>query len=233
MSKVKHDSPRPVPSPVPGGPQGTTTVGTEPVQGVRAQKAEATRRRVVEQARTLFLAQGYAATTTREVAAAAQVTERTLFNLVATKSDLLREVLLTYVFTDDYGPLLERKDFQPVIRAGTPDQLLSAFTRWVLALHQQTSAVAEMTRAAGVVDPGAAEIWRWGNAQQVTDLLNFSVELRSRGWLRPGDSPRAVARSLAVLCGHETYWRMVVQEEASPAQYRRWLRRHCAAELAD
>jgi hypothetical protein len=87
----------------------------------------------------------------------------------------------------------------------------------VLALHQQTSAVAEMTRAAGVVDPGAAEIWRWGNAQQVTDLLSFSVELRSRGWLRPGDSPREVARSLAVLCGHETYWRMVVQEKASPA----------------
>ena len=64
----------------------------------RAEKAEATRSRVIARARDLFLVQGYAATSTRQIAADAEVTERTLFNIVPTKSDLLRDVLKTYVF---------------------------------------------------------------------------------------------------------------------------------------
>jgi len=148
----------------------------------RVEKAAATRRRVLEQALTLFLEQGFAATTTREIADRAHVTERTLFNLAANKSDLLRQVLLTFVFTDDFGPLLERKDFQPVLRTHTVAAFLTEFTHWVDNLHQQTSAAAEMTRAAAGADPGAAEIWTWGNQQQITDLHNLSTELRRRGW---------------------------------------------------
>ena len=197
----------------------------------RVEKAAATRRRVLEQALHLFLAQGFAGTTTREIAAHAHVTERTLFNVVANKSDLLRQVLLTFVFTDDVGPLLERKDFQPVLRTHTVAAFLTEFTRWVHNLHRQTSAVAEMTRAAAGGDPGAAEIWVWGNQQQVTDLHHLSTELRRRGWLRPGLTPAEAARSLAVLAGHETYWRLVVEQHWSPQRYRRWLHRHCATEL--
>jgi AcrR family transcriptional regulator len=197
----------------------------------RVEKAAATRRRVLEQALTLFLEQGFAATTTREIADRAHVTERTLFNLAANKSDLLRQVLLTFVFTDDFGPLLERKDFQPVLRTHTVAAFLTEFTHWVDNLHQQTSAAAEMTRAAAGADPGAAEIWTWGNQQQITDLHNLSTELRRRGWLRPGLSAAEAASSLAVLSGHETYWRLVIEQQWSPFRYRRWLRRHCAAEL--
>jgi hypothetical protein len=137
------------------------------------------------------------------------------------------------VFTDDYGPLLARKDFQPVLAAGSVEHFLTAFTRWVLDLHERTADVAEMTRAAAGVDAPAAAMWTWGNAQQVTDLVNLSTELARRGWLRPGGSPRTVGRSLAVLCGHETYWRLVITEQLSPTSYRRWLRRHCATELTD
>src|SRR6476469_6851436 len=163
----------------------------------RVEKAAATRRRVLEQALTLFLEQGFAATTSREIADRAHVTERTLFNLAANKSDLLRQVLLTFVFTDDFGPLLERKDFQPVLRTHTVAAFLTEFTHWEDNLHQQTSAAAAMTRAAAGADPGAAE----------------------------------AASSLAVLSGHETYWRLVIEQQWSPFRYRRWLRRHCAAEL--
>ncbi len=197
----------------------------------RVEKAAATRRRVLEQALQLFLVQGFAGTTTREIAAQAHVTERTLFNLVANKSDLLRQVLLTFVFTDDFGPLLERKDFQPVLHTHTVAAFLTEFTRWVHNLHRQTSAVAEMTRAAAGGDPGAAEIWAWGNQQQVTDLHHLSKELRRRGWLRPGLTPAEAARSFAVLAGHETYWRLIVEQNWSPQRYRRWLHRHCACEL--
>jgi AcrR family transcriptional regulator len=134
----------------------------------RAEKAAATRSRVIQEASTLFLAQGYAATTTREIAAKAEVTERTLFNLVANKSELLREVLMTFVFTSDYGPLLERRDFAATLRTRDVEQFVAQFARWVANLHRQTAPVTEMTRAAAAVDPGVAEIWAWGNKQQIT-----------------------------------------------------------------
>jgi AcrR family transcriptional regulator len=197
----------------------------------RADKTAATKARVIECARTLFLTQGYAATTTRQVAASAHVTERTLFNAVASKSNLLREVLLTYVFTSDPGPLLQRRDFAPVLAADGVDAFLVQYTRWVTDLHRLTSAVAEMTRAAASVDPGAAEIWAWGTARQIEDLDNLSQVLDQRRWLRPGLSSSEAARSLAVLSGHETYWRLVTEQHWSLRTYRGWLHRHCANEL--
>ena len=197
----------------------------------RTEKAAATRARVIECARTLFLAQGYAATTTRQVAASAHVTERTLFNVVPSKSDLLREVLLTYVFTDDHGPLLERTDFAPVLQADSVETFLTEYSRWVADLHRRTSTVAEMTRAAASVDAGAAEMWAWGNAQQIVDMDNLAKVLDQRRWLRPDLSPREVARSFAVLSGHETYWRLVAEQHWSLSRYRQWVSRHCANEL--
>ena len=186
---------------------------------------------MIECARTLFLTHGYAATTTRQVAAGAHVTERTLFNVVASKSELLREVLLTYVFTDDHGPLLERKDFLPVLEASSVEAFLTRYSTWVADLHRRTAAVAEVTRAAASADPGAAEMWAWGNAQQIEDLENLARLLDQRGWLRPDLAPRDVARSLAALSGHETYWRLVTLEHWTLGTYRAWLRRHCATEL--
>jgi AcrR family transcriptional regulator len=198
----------------------------------RVDRAAATRARVVDSARTLFLLQGYAATTTRQVAGHAKVTERTLFNIVATKSQLLREVLLSYVFTDDFGPLLERQDFAPVLRAASVDDFLAEYSKWVVSLHTRTADLAEMTRAAASIDAGAAEIWRWGNAQQVVDLTHLAAALGQRGWLPSGTAPGEVGRSLAVLSGHESYWRLVTEEHWSRARYRRWLHRHVAGELA-
>jgi AcrR family transcriptional regulator len=197
----------------------------------RTEKAAATRARVIECARTLFLTQGYAVTTTRQVAASAHVTERTLFNVVASKSDLLREVLLTYVFTDNHGPLLQREDFAPVLGADNVEAFLTRYSQWVADLHRRTSAVAELTRAAASVDAGAADMWAWGNAQQILDLDNLAKVLDQRHWLQPDLSPREVARSFAVLSGHETYWRLVTEQHWSLSRYRQWLRRHCATDL--
>jgi AcrR family transcriptional regulator len=197
----------------------------------RTEKAAATRARLIECARTLFLTQGYAATTTRQVAAAAHVTERTLFNVMPSKSDLLRQVLLTYVFTDDHGPLLHRKDFAPILRADSAEAFLTQYSQWVGDLHRRTSAVAEMTRAAASVDAGADDMWAWGNAQQIDDLDNLVNVLDQRHWLQPNLTPREVARSFAVLSGHETYWRLVTEQHWNISRYRQWLHRHCAAEL--
>jgi AcrR family transcriptional regulator len=197
----------------------------------RVEQAAATRARVVRKALELFLAQGYAATSTRQIAEAAGVTERTLFNIVPSKSELLRQVVLAHVFTQDYGPLLERKDFAATLHSASVVEFLSEFTRWVTRLHGSTAPIAEMVRQAAAVDTGAAELWRWGDKQQVTDCRNLVGLLRNRGWLQAGLTAGETADSLALLSGHETYWRLVTERHWSHQRYRRWLHRHCALEL--
>lgn len=201
----------------------------------RVEKAAGTRRRVLEQARDLFVLQGFAATSTRQVAAAAGVTERTVFNIVPTKSDLLREVVLLSIFGDGDRDvaMVDREDFAGVRRSATPEQLLREFAGWVLRLHRRSSVFAEMVRSAGAVDPGAAEIWRWGNARQVTDCQRLLTLMCQRGWLVASHADNGTAISLAVLTGHETYWRLVIQQHYTAPRYKRWLVLHMAAELLD
>ncbi len=197
----------------------------------RAEKAQATRERLLARAGELFLAQGFAATSTRQIAEAAQVTERTLFNIVPNKSELLRQVVLTAVVGDPPRPLLRRDDFRASVEASSLEESLDAFVAAVAALHERSSALAEVVRQAAAVDPGAAEFWAWGNAQQVADCRVLIRQVRRRGWLSSRQKPTRLADSLAVLSGHETYYRLVHERGWSADAYRRWLARHCSAEL--
>ena len=59
-----------------------------PIEGLRARKKRAAREAIASTARRLFAERGYDAVTVAEVAAAADVSEKTVFNHFATKEDL-------------------------------------------------------------------------------------------------------------------------------------------------
>lgn len=56
---------------------------------LRERKKQATRRRIADEALRLFVEDGYVATTTEQIAAAADVSPRTVFRYFPTKSDLV------------------------------------------------------------------------------------------------------------------------------------------------
>lgn len=64
-------------------------MGTPKEDGLRARKKRATRDAIAAAARALFAARGFDAVTVAEVAAAADVSEKTVFNHFATKEDLV------------------------------------------------------------------------------------------------------------------------------------------------
>src|SRR3954451_3114707 len=65
-----------------------TTDASVPPPGLRARKKEQTRRLIADTARRLFAERGFEAVTVAEVARAADVAEKTVFNYFTTKEDL-------------------------------------------------------------------------------------------------------------------------------------------------
>ena len=87
----------------------------------RAEQARATRRRIIEGARELFLQQGYAATTLEQIAARAGVAVQTVYFHFGNKRTLLKEVMDVLAVSDDApvpaaaGMLLVGASLAPVV----------------------------------------------------------------------------------------------------------------------
>jgi AcrR family transcriptional regulator len=88
---------------------------------LRAEQARQTRRRIVEAAQRLFLAQGYPATSVEAIAAAAKVSPDTVYSVFGTKRNLLKQVMDTVVGGDDADvQVLDRPEPQALRQE--PDQ---------------------------------------------------------------------------------------------------------------
>lgn len=80
----------------------------------RQQQASATKARIAEAAMCLFSAQGYAATSTKEIAQAAGVSEGLIFRYHPTKLELLRTLSKTHqTLSGEIKALVEEAEDQP------------------------------------------------------------------------------------------------------------------------
>src|SRR4029079_4642867 len=94
----------------------------------RAEQARATRRRIIDAARELLLAQGYTTTTIAQVAKAAGVSSETVQKGFGTKAALDKAVYdVTLVGDDDPVPLRERPEFAAVQAESGPGRKLAAY----------------------------------------------------------------------------------------------------------
>lgn len=86
--------------------------------------AEVTRKRILESAYRLFRRQGYARVSMDEIAAAAQLTKRTLYHHFRSKDDLLARVLEV-----QHGLALQAFQTFADRMSGTPDAIVAAMFR--------------------------------------------------------------------------------------------------------
>ncbi len=89
------------------------------VQGSRNARAAATRQRIIESARQLFVTHGYRATSLRDIAAAASVSHPGLLGHFASKDELLAEVVAGFEADNE-------KAFDLVAAAAEPGELVFA-----------------------------------------------------------------------------------------------------------
>jgi len=152
---------------------------------VRQEQAARTRERIVEAASELFVSQGYAQTTIRQIAGAATVSPDTVYAVFGTKARVLTALIDQRLApADEVDNVLERPEAQSV--RDEPDQRrqLHLFARDMASVSARVRPVYEILRTASAVEPEMAAIraemdaYRLRNMRQAADWIAAHGPLR-------------------------------------------------------
>ena len=184
---------------------------------LREQQTEQTRQAVVQAAHDLFVANGWAATGMREVAAAAGVAIETVYSHFSSKRGLLRAVVDAAAVGDDAPvPLAQRPEFLAMGQGSRPARVRAA-ARLVTATQLRTAAVAKLLREGATADEGIAEMLQALRERQRNDVAT-GLGLIMR---RP---PSAVERDgVWAIVSHEVCHLLVEESGWTPEQYEAWV----------
>lgn len=194
----------------------------QPVQGVRAAKAAATRARVLDAARQLFIRQGYENTTMQAIADAGDVAVQTLYFTFGNKRTILSEVLDVAVAGDTAPVVTLERPWVAEAMAAPPAELIERLVVGTGAIHARVAQVLEVVRSAAGSDPEIADLWQTNLAQRHTVFVAFAGALAGKVPLRDGlTTVRAADIMLAVL-SPETYGLLVTGRGWSGDEWVAW-----------
>ena len=206
----------------------TTTPKKKPPRGYHSPRrlaaARRTRARIRAVACRLFLADGYAATSVRSIAQAAEVAEKTVYLQYDTKLALLKEVVETTIVGDDEAvAAADRPWFQAIVENPDPEEKLRLLADATAVLHERTGAVFAMARGAAAADPDAAALWAFGKQGHRADMTLLAASFETVDLLPPGRDSMWATAVLYVLAGPETWHLLRVELGYPPEAYRDWL----------
>lgn len=192
----------------------------------RLAQARATRLRVIDAAKGLFIEQGYPATTLESVAAAAEVPLPTLYRLFGSKHALLTAVLETsFVGDDEAVSFVDRPAVQAALSEPDPAELLGAFAAIARGFMDRSSGILHVLATAAQVDPEAAELLAEIRRQRHTGQSRIIAALAQRGALDPSLDPSEAADFVYLLWAPDTHRILTVERGWTPDQYEVWLGR--------
>lgn len=195
----------------------------------RAEQARATRRRIIEGARELFLQQGYAATTLEQIAARAGVAVQTVYFHFGNKRTLLKEVMDVLAVGDDAPvPLLERPWVQQVRDEPDARRALDIWLRNDRDIYGRVAPMLSIVRDAACANPEMAEQWQANQHQRYLAHRTLAEILAAKKALRPGLTVQNAADIIFTLLSPEVYLLLTAEREWSPARWQHWLTRTIA-----
>jgi AcrR family transcriptional regulator len=192
----------------------------------RLAQARATRLRVIESAKELFIEQGYPATTLEAVADAADIPLPTLYRLFGSKRALLTAILDT-AFGGDDEPVafVDRPAVRAALSEPDPSRLLDAFARIATELLGRSAAIQLVLASAAQVDPEAAELLREIRRQRHTGQSRIITALVDRGALDPDVDSAEAADFVYLLMSPDAYKTLTTERGWTPKEYEAWLSR--------
>jgi AcrR family transcriptional regulator len=184
---------------------------------LREQQAAQTRRAVVQAALDLFVANGWAATGVREVAATAGVALETVYAHFSSKRGLLRAVIDAVAVGDDEPlALAQRPEFLAMGRGRRPARIRAA-AALARAVNVRTVAVAKLLRQGAPADEEVAEMLSATRDRQRRDVA-AALELIV------GRPPTAFERDgVWAVVSPEVYLLLVEDSGWTQEQYEAWV----------
>lgn len=190
----------------------------------RREQARRTRWTVLEAARRLFLAQGYAATTITAIAAEAAVSVETVYKAFGNKAGLLKSVFdVSIVGDDEPVPLAQRERIRRLQAEEDPRRKLAMYGEHLSETSWRSVPVQLLVRAAAASDPAAAAVWEDMSAERLSGMAEFARHLHDGGHLRLDVSADEARDVLWTYNSAEVYELLVMKRGWSPERYGRWI----------
>jgi AcrR family transcriptional regulator len=190
----------------------------------RSERAEQTRRRILEAATALFDSHGFAATTMEAIAERADVAVETVYSRFRSKANLLDAILEpAIVGVTDGRDLFDLPEIAQVRQC--PDQraqirMLARFSRGIL---ERTAVAHRILRSAAAADAAAADLQRADATRRGHGQRLYIDMLCSNGPLREGLTPDDAAATYSALSNPNTYALLVGEREWTADKFEQWL----------
>lgn len=189
----------------------------------RARAADA-RARVLDAARRLFAARGYAETTLDSIASEAEVALPTLYANFGSKRGLLTQ-LLGHLIRGEPGAasILETAGARAVLAETDPRRALALFAEHMAEIQARIATTYEVMKTASRTEPDIAEAFAAAQRTRLEMLTKVAAHVARQGGLREGLTVEDAGRTIWVLASPETRHMLVTHGGYTPESYRAWL----------
>lgn len=192
----------------------------------REAAARATRLRVIEAAKALFVDQGYPATTIEAIAEASDTPLPTLYRLFGSKRSLLKAVMDTsFVGDDEPVAFGDRPEVQAALRAVDPETLIDAFATICRDVMDRAGEMYHVLTTAAVVDQEAAALLADVRQQAHTGRSRIVAALRAMNALDPALTPSEAEDIVYTCLSFEVARILTVERSWNSDQYEAWIAR--------
>jgi AcrR family transcriptional regulator len=190
----------------------------------RKEAAAATRRAIIDSARRLFLARGYAGTTMPAIAKAAGVALDTVYAAIGTKPALFRLLVEAAISGREEAVAAEERDYVRAIRAEPdPARKLRLYAAALGAIHPRLAPIFQVLQTAAPLDADLKTLWREISKRRAANMRILAEELAATGRLRAGLTVPVAADIIWSMNAPEFFLLLVEQRGWSPAQFADWL----------
>ncbi|MBK5330904.1 MAG: TetR/AcrR family transcriptional regulator [Ilumatobacteraceae bacterium] len=190
----------------------------------RRLQSAASRQRIVDEARRLFLAQGYRTTTIAEIAGAAGVNPDTVYRLVGRKPMVLRELIEQALSGTDHAVAGEdRIHVQAMMIEPDPVVKLDIYAAAVRETHGRMAPLFLALRDASSTEPEAEQVWKEIGERRAANMRKLVRNVRAATTARYSTSTAEAADTVWALNSPELYVMLTVARGWTPQRYERWL----------
>ena len=192
----------------------------------RQEAAAQKRSAILQAARALFIARGYAGTTMAEIADAVQIALDTIYASVGTKQVLFRTLIEAAISGTDHAvPAADRDYVQAIIAEPDARQKLTIYAQALRRIHERLAPLTRVLKEAATVDAELSKLWKSIGHRRAANMRLFVAGLAATGQLRPEVDVEEAADVIFATNAPEFYLLLVGDRGWSPEKFETWLAR--------